>query len=97
MPADWEGSFIINLYKGKGDALERGNNRGLKLLDHVMKVMLWPIKFHLQKCTKERGRMINKRNIAAAQYKIHNTQLEIVDKEKYLEVTTIQLEKLEEK
>ena len=27
----------INLYKGKGDALERGNYRGLKLLDHVMK------------------------------------------------------------
>ena len=37
MPSDWEGSFIINLYKGKGDALERGNYRGLKLLDHVMK------------------------------------------------------------
>ena len=39
MPADWKGSFIINLYKGKGDALERGNYGGLKLLDHVMKVM----------------------------------------------------------
>ena len=39
MPADWEGSFIINLYKGKGDALERGNCRGLNLLDHVMTVM----------------------------------------------------------
>ena len=25
--------------KGKGDALERGNYRGLKLLDHVMKGM----------------------------------------------------------
>ena len=39
MPADWEGSFIINLYKRKGFALERGNYRGMKLLDHVMKVM----------------------------------------------------------
>lgn len=37
VPSDWESSFIINLYKGKGDALERGNYRGLKLLDHVMK------------------------------------------------------------
>ena len=34
---DWEDSFIINIYKGKGDSLERGNYRGLKLLDHVMK------------------------------------------------------------
>ena len=37
IPSEWEGSFIINIYKGKGDALERGNYRGLKLLDHVMK------------------------------------------------------------
>ena len=35
--SDWESSYIINLYKGKGDALEMGNYRGLKLLDHVMK------------------------------------------------------------
>ena len=33
IPSDWEDSFIINIYKGKGDALEKG----LKLLDHVMK------------------------------------------------------------
>ena len=32
-------SFIQNLYKGKGDALNRGNYRGLKLTEHVMKVM----------------------------------------------------------
>ena len=31
IPSDWEDSFIINIYKGKGDALERGNYRGLKL------------------------------------------------------------------
>ena len=37
IPSDWEDSFIINIYKGKGDALERANYRGLKLLDHVMK------------------------------------------------------------
>ena len=37
IPSEWEDSFIINIYKGKGDALERGNYRGLKLLDHVMK------------------------------------------------------------
>ena len=38
-PTDWQGSYIINLYKGKGDALNRGNNRGLKLIDQVMKVL----------------------------------------------------------
>ena len=37
IPSDWENSFIINIYKGKGDALIRGNCRDVKLLDHVMK------------------------------------------------------------
>ena len=31
-------SIIINCFKGKGDAVEHGNFRGLKLLDHLMKV-----------------------------------------------------------
>ena len=39
IPADWEESFIICLFKGKGDALLRGNYRGLKLTEQVMKVL----------------------------------------------------------
>ena len=31
VPSDWEVSFIVCLYIGKGNALERGNYRGLKL------------------------------------------------------------------
>ena len=31
VPTDWEQSFIVCLYMGKGDALDRGNYRGLKL------------------------------------------------------------------
>ena len=38
IPSDWEESTILNLYKGKGDALDRGNYRGLKLTDQVMKL-----------------------------------------------------------
>ena len=34
-----EQSFIVCLYKGKGGALERGNYRGLKLTEQVMKVL----------------------------------------------------------
>ena len=36
VPSDWE---FHCLYKGKGDALERGNYRGLKLTEQVMKVL----------------------------------------------------------
>ena len=32
-------TFILKIYKGKGDALNRGNYRGLKLTEHVIKVM----------------------------------------------------------
>ena len=39
VPSDWEQSFIVCLYKGKGDALGRGNYRGLKLTEQVMKVL----------------------------------------------------------
>ena len=39
VPSDWEQSFIVCLYKGKGDTLERGNYRGLKLTEQVMKIL----------------------------------------------------------
>ena len=39
VPKDWEESIILNLYKGKGDALDRGNYCGLKLTDQVMKLL----------------------------------------------------------
>ena len=37
--SDWEQSFIVCLYKGKGNALEKGKYRGLKLTEQVMKVL----------------------------------------------------------
>ena len=37
--SNWEQRFIVCLYKSKGDALERGNNCGLKLIGQVMKVL----------------------------------------------------------
>ena len=39
IPTEWEESTILNLYKGKGDALDRGNYRGLKLTDQVLKLL----------------------------------------------------------
>lgn len=38
IPDDWRKSWIVTVYKGKGDALECGSYRGIKLLDQVMKV-----------------------------------------------------------
>ena len=38
VPEDWNTSTIVNCFKNKGEATERGNYRGLKLLEHAMKV-----------------------------------------------------------
>src|SRR5260370_36773128 len=39
MPADWIGYLrMISIYKGKGDAMECGSHRGVKLLEHVIKI-----------------------------------------------------------
>ena len=35
VPTDWERSFIVCLYKGKGAALDRDNYLGLKLTEQV--------------------------------------------------------------
>ena len=39
IPEGWKDSFIINCYKGNGDATDRRNYTGLKLLEQVMKVL----------------------------------------------------------
>ena len=38
IPNDQNKNCMINVYKGKGDALECGSYRSIKLLEHAMKV-----------------------------------------------------------
>jgi len=39
VPEDWKSSVILSIYKGKSDPMECGSYRGIKLLEHVMKVV----------------------------------------------------------
>ena len=39
IPEDWCKSWMMNVYKGKGDALVCGSYRGIRLLEHVMKIL----------------------------------------------------------
>ena len=39
IPEDWSRSWMVNVYKRKGDALACGSHRSIKLLEHVMKVL----------------------------------------------------------
>ena len=48
IPKDWEESIILSLYKGKGEALDRGNYRGLKLTDQAMKLLERVLDFQIR-------------------------------------------------
>jgi len=39
IPEDWKSSVILPIYKEKGDPTECGSYRGIKLLEHAMKVV----------------------------------------------------------
>ena len=38
IPESWQMSELVPIYKGKGDVLECGSSRGIKLLEHGMKI-----------------------------------------------------------
>ena len=38
IPESWQMSELVAIYKGKGDELEYSSSRGIKLLEHGMKV-----------------------------------------------------------
>ena len=49
MPEDWKQSEIVPIYKQKGDPLDCGNYRGIKLLEHGMKILEKIIEGRLRK------------------------------------------------
>jgi len=38
IPKDWSESWVAKCKKGKGDALECGSYRGIKMLEYVLKI-----------------------------------------------------------
>ena len=39
MPAEWALSVMVPIFKGKGDAMSCAAYRGVKLLEHAMKIV----------------------------------------------------------
>jgi len=39
IPEEWKSSVVLPIYKSKGDPMECGSYRGMKLLEHAMKVV----------------------------------------------------------
>ena len=38
IPSDWEWSYVVRIFKGKGSSADCGNYRGIKVLEHCMKI-----------------------------------------------------------
>jgi len=39
IPEDWKSSMVLPIFKGKGDPMECGSHKGIKLVEHAMKVV----------------------------------------------------------
>ena len=39
MPEEWQTSVVVPIFKGKGDVMNCGAYRGVKLLEHAMKIV----------------------------------------------------------
>ena len=52
IPDDWCKSWMVNVYKGKGDALQCGSYRGIRLLEHVLKVLERVIEARVRRIVK---------------------------------------------
>ncbi len=50
LPVEWRSSVIVPVYKKKGDPLDCGSYRAVKLLEHAMKVMERVIERRLRMC-----------------------------------------------
>ena len=48
MPDEWKTSVIVPIFKGKGDVMSCGSYRGVKLLEHAMKIVKRVLERQLQ-------------------------------------------------
>ena len=96
IPEDWDRSIILNCFKGKGDAMERGNYRGLKLLEHSMKLFERILEQHIRSAVNiddmQFGFMPGKGTMEAI-FIIRQMQERFLAKKKTLYLTFIDLEK----
>ena len=96
MPDEWALSVVVPIFKGKGDAMNCGAYRGMKLLEHAMKIVEKVLERRMQCMVKldeiEFGFMPGKGTIDA-EFILRRLQEEYLDKEKKLYMCFFDLEK----
>ena len=96
MPDEWALSVVVPIFKGKGDAMSCGAYRGVKLLDHAMKIVEKVLERRLRCMVNvdemQFGFMPGKGTINAV-FIFRRLQEEYLDKEKKLYMCFVDLEK----
>ena len=87
MPDEWALSVVVPIFKGKGDAMSCGAYRGVKLLEHAMKIVEKVLERRMRRMVKvdemQFGFMPGKGTIDAV-FILRRLQEEYLDKEKKL-------------
>ena len=96
IPADWAMSVVVPNFKGKGDAMSCGSYRGVKLLEHAMKIVERVMEKRLRQMVTidkiQLGFIPGKKTIDAV-FILRRLQEEYRDKEKKLYMCFVDLEK----
>ena len=96
MPDEWALSVVVPIFKGKGDAMNCGAYRGVKLLEHAMKIIEKVLEKRMQRMVKvyemQFGFMPGEGTIDAV-FILWRLQEEYWNKEKKLYMCFVDLEK----
>ena len=96
IPEDWCKSWMVNVYKGKGDALECGSYRGIRLLEHALKILERVVEVRVRRIVKiddlQFGFMPGKGTTDAI-FIVRQLQEKFLAKEKDLWMAFVDLEK----
>ena len=96
IPDDWRKSWLVTVFKGKGDALECGSYRGIKLLDQVLKVFERVIEARLRRRVNVDDMQFGftgGRGTVDAIFVVRQIQEKFIEKKKDLWVPFVDLEK----
>ena len=96
IPEDWKNSMTVPIYKGKGDALECGKYRRVRLLEHGMKLFEKVLEERLRKLIQVDGRQFGfspGRSTTDAIFVMRQIQEKFSEKKKKLYHVFVDLEK----
>ena len=96
MPDEWKTNVIVPIFKGKGDVMSCGSYRGVKLLEHAMKIVEWVLERRMQTLVNlnemQFGFMPGKGTVNAI-FIVRRMQEEYQKKDKKLHMCFVDMEK----